>query len=118
MLRALDVQQPHSPLLEPKRIVGELCSRVAKATRWNLGVTVSKEYALVDEELKEMIPAGVFQYYIFRILWWDAKMKALMTIPTADEVQMEIHHSIYVLTLESNAVMESKRSERVVDSLF
>lgn len=37
-----------------------------------------------------------------------------MKIPTADVEQMEIHYFIYVVTASSNAVIKSKRFERVL----
>lgn len=75
---------------------------------------IAKGLTLSDEELKEMSPAEVLPYYIARTPRWAEKIKALMTIRTADEVQMEIRQSISVVTAASNGVIESKRFKRVL----
>lgn len=75
---------------------------------------IAKGLTLPDEELKEMSPAEVLPYYIARTPRWAEKIKALMTIRTADEVQMEIRQSISVVTAASSGVIESKRFKRVL----
>lgn len=75
----------------------------------------AKVLTVLDEELKDMIPAGVFPYYIARTSRWNPKRKALMSIRTAEEVEMEIHHLLYVVTVASNAAIELKQFEHVMD---
>lgn len=63
---------------------------------------VTKCLTLRDEKLKERCTGDVLTYYISGIPRWDEKIKLLVTIRTADEAQMEIRHSTYVVTAAFN----------------
>lgn len=70
------------------------------------------------EDLEQLSPAEVLPYHIARTPRWSEKIKSLMTIRTAREVNDEIRQSIDTVTQASNEILQSKRFKTMLASIL
>lgn len=79
---------------------------------------MAKNFAAPDEEVEKLNPAEAFAYYIVRVPRWTMKVKTMMTMRTAVEVDQEIRISLTTVINASKEVMNSKRFEKVLASIL
>lgn len=75
---------------------------------------MAKNYAAPEEEVNMLNGAEALAYYVARVPRWVIKMKSIMTLRTAAEVEEEIKTSIRVVLSASQEVLQSKRFEQIL----
>lgn len=75
---------------------------------------MAKNYAAPEEEVNRLNGAEALAYYVARVPRWVIKMKSIMTLRTAAEVEEEIKTSIQVVLSASQEVLQSKRFEQIL----
>lgn len=75
---------------------------------------MAKNYAAPEEEVNKLNGAEALAYYVARVPRWVVKMKAIMTLRTATEVEEEIRTSLRTVLSASEEVLKSKRFEQIL----
>lgn len=79
---------------------------------------IAKNYTASEEDIMKLNPAEALAYYIARVPRWPKKIKAMMTLRTATEVEEEIRTSITTVNSASNAVQQSNRFKRILGTVL
>ncbi|KAI0563645.1 Formin-like Protein [Gracilaria domingensis] len=75
---------------------------------------MAKNFAAPEEDVGQLNPAESLAYHISRVPRWSAKVKAMVTMRTAEEVEEEIRTSLSVVIMASKEVLNSKRFQQVL----
>eukprot|EP00178_Gracilaria_changii_P016702 TRINITY_DN47_c0_g1_i1.p1 TRINITY_DN47_c0_g1~~TRINITY_DN47_c0_g1_i1.p1 ORF type:complete len:1419 (-),score=334.02 TRINITY_DN47_c0_g1_i1:1246-5502(-) len=75
---------------------------------------MAKNFAAPEENVAQLNAAEALAYYIARVPRWSAKVKAMVTMRTAKEVEEEIRTSLTDVITASKEVLNSKRLQQVL----
>lgn len=81
-------------------------------------LAMAKNFAAPEEEVEKLNAAEALAYYVARVPRWNLKIKTMVTMRTASEVEDEIRTSLTIVTCACKEVMGSKRLERVLASVL
>lgn len=79
---------------------------------------MAKNFAAPEEEVENLNPAEALAYHIARVPRWSMKVKTMLTMRTATEVEQEIRLSITTVIDASKEVLFSKRFERILAAIL
>lgn len=79
---------------------------------------MAKAFAAPEEEVEKLNDAEALAYYVARVSRWTVKIKTMVTMRTAVEVESEIRTSLDDVIAASKEVMGSKRFERVLAAVL
>lgn len=75
---------------------------------------MAKNFAAPEEEVAKLNPAESLAYHVARVPRWTAKVKAMMTMRTAEEVEDEIRVSLTDVISASKEVLNSDRLQKIL----
>lgn len=79
---------------------------------------MAKNFAAPEEEVAKLNPAECLAYHIARVPRWAMKVKAIMTMRNAEEVEEEIRTSIMTVTNASREVLGSQRLQIILAKIL
>ncbi|CDF40165.1 Formin-like Protein [Chondrus crispus] len=94
--------------------VNALCANEFKSEE----LEMAKNFAAPEEEVEKLNPAENFAYHVARVPRWTMKVRTMLTMRTATEVEGEIKTSLETVITASKEVLQSKRFEKVLAAIL
>lgn len=79
---------------------------------------MAKNFAAPEEEVAKLNVAEALAYHVARVPRWNVKIKAMVTMRTAEEVEYEIRSSLTTVISASKEVLASKRFHRILATIL
>ena len=79
---------------------------------------MAKNFAALEEEVEKLHPVETFAYHVARVPWWTMKVRKMLIMKTATELEGEIKTSLETVITASKEFLQSKRFKKVLVAIL